>query len=368
MSGSTFYHAGDGTFRKLMPAARARAEAAGWHAVAGFLPVPELLDLRHHGDQLELVYEDVFSTARCRRLLADAINHADRYPAEATALQALVDDVCDQLLAAVEATGARARLDECVPELYAARLAPDARLDQWYAQVPQPEWQMGGGSLDLAELARRTLVASGRQHRPPWPGLLDHLRGRLAPASRWATAITQGDVTEPNIAEPLCWVDFEHAGRNVLAGDAANLLWYLLGMGGWLVPTYQPATYGRTLREPRPPLVHPVVERLVVRQRAIEIDYVWALGPGRRAALDTLVRRLNGDLGTAITAGGDVTDVLRPFLALRILGVIPLGRMSGSDALLCWARLAEVLDPHLTLVDLVTSVPATLTTWVQRSG
>jgi len=29
----------------------------------------------------------------------------------------------------------------------------------------------------------------------------------------------------------MCWLDFEHAGRNALAGDVANFLWYLLGMG-----------------------------------------------------------------------------------------------------------------------------------------
>jgi hypothetical protein len=362
VSGSTFYHATDGTFRKVMSADRGRAEAAGWRAVAAFLPVPQLLDIRLRVDDLELVYEDVFTTGRCRRLLADAINTADREPADAGSVEALVDQVCDQLLAAAEATGAQSRLAECVPELYAARLAVGGRLDQWYAHSPLPAWQLAGEPLGLCQLAERTLILAGRQHRPPWPGLLDVLRTRLAPVSRWATAVTQGDVTEPNIAEPLCWLDFEHAGRNVLAGDAANLLWYLLGMGGWLVPTYQPATYARTLREPRPPLAHPIVEHLRVDRHRIELDHVWALGAGRRAALDALLRRLEGDLGTAIGSDGDVTDALRPFLALRILGVIPLGEMSGHDALLCFAKLAEVLDPSLTLAELVRSVPATLTT------
>ena len=90
---------------------------------------------------------------------------------------------------------------------------------------------------------------------------------RAGRADRWITAITQGDVTEPNIAEPnitdpACWLDFEHAGRNVLAGDVANLLWYLLGMGGWLVPAYQPEVYARTLRAPVPPVATPFVDCL----------------------------------------------------------------------------------------------------------
>jgi ADP-ribose pyrophosphatase YjhB (NUDIX family) len=76
------------------------------------------------------------------------------------------------------------------------------------------------------------------------------LRSALAGHARWTTVITQGDPTEPNIAEPLCWLDFEHAGRNALASDVANFLWYLLAMGGWLVAAYQPSTYERTRSEP----------------------------------------------------------------------------------------------------------------------
>jgi hypothetical protein len=41
--------------------------------------------------------------------------------------------------------------------------------------------------------------------------------------------------------------------------------------------------------------------------------------------------------------------LLRPFLALRVLGVIPLGQLRGPDALLCLAKLAELATPDLTL-------------------
>jgi len=40
--------------------------------------------------------------------------------------------------------------------------------------------------------------------------------------------------------------------------------------------------------------------------------------------------------------------LLRPFLALRVLGVIPLGQLRGPDALLCLAKLAELTTPGLT--------------------
>ncbi|MGW0392570.1 hypothetical protein ACWDYJ_17055 [Streptomyces sp. NPDC003042] len=70
----------------------------------------------------------------------------------------------------------------------------------------------------------------------------------MAPDRRWLAGLTQGDPTEPNIADPLCWLDFEFAGRNTAVGEAANLLWYLMALGGWLVPDYQPDVYARTLR------------------------------------------------------------------------------------------------------------------------
>ena len=148
---------------------------------------------------------------------------------------------------------------------------------------------LGGQRVDLADLASRTLVTGGRELGSGWPVALPELRSVLAEHSRWATAITQGDVTEPNITEPLCWLDFEHAGRNVLAADIANFLWYLLGMGGWLVPAYQADVYKRTLRAPVPPVAVPAVDHLRVTSRHVEIDYTWHVDPGRHAALCTLL-------------------------------------------------------------------------------
>lgn len=252
MTATRHYHAPDGTFRKILPPDRARREVAGWRAVATMFPVPRLRDIRDVEDGCEVVYEDVFASGRCRWLLADSINSADRHPGDAGAVRALVDRVCDDLLTAAEATGVTARLEECVPDLYAERLVPGGRLDRWYTCPPRPAWVIDGQRLDLGDLASRTWVVDGHALGCGWPAALTGLRSVLAGHTRWATAITQGDVTEPNITDPLCWLDFEHAGRNALAGDVANFLWYLLGMGGWLVPAYQPEVYARTLRTPSP--------------------------------------------------------------------------------------------------------------------
>jgi len=159
------------------------------------------------------------------------------------------------------------------------------------------------------------------------------------------TAITQGDPTEPNIAYPLTWLDFEHAGRNTIAGEVANLLWYLLGLGGWLVPRYRPHVYQRTLRHRLPPVATPVVGRLEVdtRRRRVEIDYRWEVGAGRAAAIETVVDALHGPLGDACGPGPvDTLTAIRPFLLTRMLGVLPLTALGGNDAAVCLATLAQV--------------------------
>jgi hypothetical protein len=64
-----------------------------------------------------------------------------------------------------------------------------------------------------------------------------------------------------------------------------------------------------------------------------------------------------GDLGTALAPDSDVTASLRPFLILRILGVIPLRQMSGPHAVACLARLAELSRHDLTLHDWCACTP-----------
>lgn len=357
MTATRYYHAPDGTFRKVLPAGQAHRELAGRHLVAKLMPVPRLLEVRNVADGCEIVYEDVFASGRCTGLLADCINTADRNSGAVPVVRALVNQVCDHLLAATAATGTAARLDECVPDLHLARLAPGGRLDRWYTHPPAPAWVPAGRRLVPADLAGRTLVVGGRDLGPAWPVDLLQLRSALAGHTRWASAITQGDVTEPNITQPLCWLDFEHAGRNALASDAANFLWYLLGMGGWLVPTYQPGVYARTLRAPVPPVATPVIGHLRIAARSVELGYAWQVGAGRQAALATLLHRLATDLGAMLAPGGG-TACLRPFLAVRILGVISLRQMSGPHALVCLAKLAELSHPAWSLPTWCATVPA----------
>lgn len=206
----------------------------------------------------------------------------------------------------------------------------------------------------MRELASYEITVNGVVLRLNLPEVIRDTWELLAGHGQWITAATQGDPTEPNIAEPLCWLDFEYAGRNTLAGEITTLLWYLLAMGGWLVPVFQPKVYARTLRLALRPVATPLIEQhaLSTTARRLEITYVWDVGAGRHAAVHRLVERIRTDL--AATAGIEPDSFLRQvrgFLAARILGVFDPATLSGSALLLILAKLAESQSPTTTLED-----------------
>ncbi|MGW4956931.1 hypothetical protein ACWEPL_06845 [Nonomuraea sp. NPDC004186] len=335
-----FHHHDDGTFRKNMPAALAQAEARGHAAVRGHLPAAVLLGTTVDPDgRHTLIYQDVFADGRCTALLADLITRADADPRQVPAVTALMDAACDSILLAAERTGEPAPIGSCRPGLYAERLRPGGRLDRWYGAEPPLTVVTGESTVDIDFLR-----------------LFAQLREQLAPATVTATALTQGDPTEPNLAAPLCWLDCEHAGRNALPGEAAILLWYLLAMGGWLVPRYKPLTYWRTVRTPGPAWP-PALTHLRTGQGRLEVSGNLQVGAGRHAAIATLTRRLHGDLGALVAAGDDPLSALRPWLVLRILGVLPLTAMAQADRAFCLALLAQVLCERILLEDLARVEP-----------
>ncbi|MGM9438815.1 hypothetical protein ACTAF0_00545 [Streptomyces murinus] len=325
----------------------------GWKQLVSRIAVPGLRGQTSVPNGQFLAYEDVFATSRCELLMGDVIALADRDSAMLPRLDRLVTSVCADLRMAAEEFGRRVPLAECVPDLYLDRIRPGGRLDRWYLRhdlpVPLPYTDT---TLTLRELADFTLTANGRQLTLNVADIIDSLRRSLAPNRRWSAGLTQGDPTEPNIADPLCWLDFEFAGLNTAAGEAANLLWYLMALGGWLVPCYQPDVYARTLRLALPPLARPRIEHLELHQGSqhIDIRYSWNTGSGRHAAIN---RALNGLCGKASSS----LEEIHAFLALRILGVVPLSLLTGHDLLLVLVKLAEIQDPLTTSDSFFTTTP-----------
>lgn len=335
---SGFHHHPDGTFRKRLSTDRARAEVRGWRSICDHLPVAALLgSITHPCDEHTLIYDDVFADGRCTHLLADLILDADHDPHRAPAVAELIDAVCDGWVQAVTVTGRLAPVGTCQPGLYATRLAPGGRLDAWYGHMTPLVVDDGARVLKLDV-----------------PTLIARLREDLAADTRCATLTSQGDPTEPNIASALCWLDYEHAGRNALAGEAAVLLWYLLAMGGWLVPRYKPLTYARTLRGGRSGPMPPAVTHARVQGDLVEVTARLRAGAGRRAAIAALVARLHGDVGVLLGRPGNPMSALAPWLAVRILGVLPLTAMTDQDIAVCLLKLAE-LDAGACLADFTTT-------------
>ncbi|MFJ2577311.1 hypothetical protein [Kitasatospora aureofaciens] len=348
-------------FRKTTSPARADAEVRGWRSVSSHLAVPDCFGRTRQPDEHRIIYEDVFASGRCHTLLGDLIGAADRDPQYIPRVEALIDDIFRDILRSVEHTGRIVRLSACVPALYAERLRQGGRIDAWYRNPPITlKLPDGRGTVGVDELATYTVIINGHRATMDLPSVVADVRASLAPDSRWMTAVTQGDPTEPNIAEPLCWLDFEHAGRNTVLGEAANLLWYLLGLGGWLVPRYQPDVYARTLRRHFKPVAIPQLGHVSLRKedRLLTVEYSWSVGPGRQAAISRTVHWLRGSLAPA---AGLPTRVLlhglRPFLTLRILGVIPARQLSSGDLLLLLAKIAELALPEMTLENFVSTVP-----------
>ncbi|MFI6688420.1 hypothetical protein [Streptomyces sp. NPDC050485] len=339
-------------FDKHTTAERADAEVRGWRHVQELLPVPAFLGRRTTAPGHVVSFEDVFTSGRCELLLGDLIALADRDPAMLPRLLSLVDGICHSLHTA-GATGATAPLSQCRPGLYADRIQRGGRLDAWYLHHDLPLPLPGTRArLTVRQLRRYTFTVNGRPLTVDLPTIIAAARRTLTPASRWATAITQGDPTEPNIANPLCWLDFEHAGRNALAGESATLLWYLMAHGGWLVPRYQPDTYQRTLRLALAPHTAPRIEHLALDEdeQHIALRYTWNAGPGRHAALTRTLRHLAAD------STGFFNEA-RAFLTLRILGVIPPTLLRPDDLLLVLVKAAECHDPTTELTDLFNPTP-----------
>lgn len=338
-------------FRKIVPLGRGGIEVSGWQAVH-HLTTPDFIDWRRGQSADCVIFEDVFATGRCQYLLGDCITMADHGLISADRASELINGVIQDLARSLAHTGAIAALEQCVPALYTHRRRSGGRLDTWY--TPTTPVQIGQTVVPLRDFQRIRLEINGDSCRLDWAAMVGAVRKKLSPASRWLTAMTQGDPTEPNIAYPLLWLDFEHAGRNTIAGELANLLWYLLGMGGWLVPRYQPEVYARTLRRPLPPVITPQLAGLAIlgESNTIRLTIDWQLGPARTAAIRTLLAAIEHHLAPAleVTASG-LLDLLRPFLVMRILTVLPLTKLHSDDALLCLAKLAQLQNPDLTIAE-----------------
>lgn len=322
--------------------AEARQEIRGHARLSGHYRVPALhAHLRVPGGYL-LAY-DRLPVGRDRGLLLDLLN-TDKTSAE---LPQYMDDLTAAYRSIILETAQEAPPTRVVQKLYWDRAAPDGRLDAYYANADFP---LADGIIDLpvSRLAEYVLVLNGQPLAFGWTAALRWLRehfGRDEPV--WA-ALTQGDPTDVNLAHPLAWLDYDTAGLNSLLGEFANFLWHVTALGGWLVPTYNPAAFADhpatfdQLEVNRPRLN---LARVNHTARTIHVDYTVRVSAPRRAAASAYWHQLVRPIADKLWPGEDLGALIRPFLAMRILAVYNLADLAPTDRLLVLARLVEAMNP-----------------------
>lgn len=321
--------------------AEARKEIRGHARLAGHYRVPALhAHLRVPGGHL-LAYERL-PGGTDQGLLLDLLNTDEPSSDLHDYLEQLTATYRDVILATARPTDPT----RIVRKLYWDRAAPGGRLDTYYAGK---DFLVADGLIDIqvSRLGAYTLNINGRRRHMDWAATLRRLRAHFASTKPVWAALTQGDPTDVNLAHPLAWFDYDTAGMNSVPGEFANFLWYTSALGGWLVPTYNPAAFAdHPATSDGVSANTPEVGRADVDHATstIHIDYTPRLSAPRHAAVTTYWGRLVRPVADRLWPGADLSNLLRPYLAMRILGVYNLADLAPEDRLVLLARLAEALD------------------------
>ncbi|THA59599.1 hypothetical protein E6P78_29085 [Streptomyces sp. A0958] len=318
------------------------AEVRGHARLAPHYRVPTLhAHLRVPGGRL-LAYERL-PGGTDRGLLLDLLNASQA----SDGLRAYLDQLTAAYREAILATARPTDPTRVVRKLYWDRAAPGGRLDEYYGGR---DFLIADGLIDVlvSRLDTYTLNINGRRQHLDWVATLRWLRAHFAATEPVWAALTQGDPTDVNLAHPLAWFDYDTAGMNSIPGEFANFLWYASTLGGWLVPMYNPAAFAdHPATFARVPDNTPEIRRADIEHTTstIRIDYAPRLAAPRRAAVTTYWNQLVRPVADRLWPGADLANLLRPYLAMRILGVYNLADLAPADRLVLLARLAEAMSP-----------------------
>ncbi|WP_328914145.1 MULTISPECIES: hypothetical protein [unclassified Streptomyces] len=323
-------------------AGEARQEISGHAHLVHHYRVPALhAQLRVPGGWL-LAYERL-PYGPDRGLLLDLLNR-EKPSAE---LLRYMDELTKTYGRVILDTAQEAAPSSIVRKLYWDRAVPGGRLDTYYEDS---SFAVADGMVDLpvTRLAEYVLVVNGRPLRIGWTATLRRLRSHYQQSEPVWAALTQGDPTDVNLANPLGWLDYDTAGLNSILGEFANFLWYTTALGGWLVPTYNPAAFADhpatfdCVTVNRPTLQQVRVNHVA---RTIHVDYAAALAASRRAAAASYWDRLVLPVADKFWPDRNLGELLRPYVAMRILTVYNLADLAPTDRLLLLVRLAEAMSP-----------------------
>lgn len=329
---------GDLLFRKYlikrMPNhAEARAEQRGRASIQPFFTLPRLyLRFRLPGASY-LLYERWGQDSGARTLL-DLLNDGG---------ERAVADYIAQLTAAYRKAMLRSAAlvspTTLVGKLYQDRAAPGGRLESYYANRT---FEVGGVSVE--ELAHYELIVNGRKRELDWHAILSWLAAWSRDETAQWSAITQGDPTDVNLAVPFTIFDYDTAGRNAVIGEFVNFCWYTGFLGGYLVPKLNPDAFQSSpktfeLVSLNAPVVHAV--KADREGRRLSVDLTWRPSAARRSAIQAYWNDLVAPVWEQLAEREDINRAMRPYLALRIIGVFNVAELDQNDALVLLACLAE---------------------------
>lgn len=319
---------------KRMPNhAEAHAEQKGRASIDPFFALPRLYGRFRLPGASYLIYER-WGAESGPRLFLDLLNEGDggaiaEYMAELTAAyrQAIRD------------TASLASPSLLVGKLYQDRAAPGGRLDSYYAGR---SFEVGGIPVD--ELASFELIINGRPRRLDWHAVLSGLAAWSRDEAPEWSAFTQGDPTDVNLGVPFTVFDYDTAGRNSVVGEFANFSWYTGFLGGYLVPKLNPEAF-RSSPEAfeMTPLNAPILRGLHADRsgRQLFVDLTWKPAVARQAANQAYWSDLVSPVWKQLAGSEDISRAMKPYLALRIIGVFNIAELDQLDMLAMFACLAE---------------------------
>jgi hypothetical protein len=319
---------------KRMPNhAEARAEEYGRASIQPFFTLPRLyVRFRLFGASY-LIYER-WGQESGPKVLLDLLNEGNEL-----AVAEYLTQLTGAYRKAMLGTALRMCPMEFVGKLYQDRAAPAGRLDSYYAGRT---FEVGGIPID--ELAHYELIVNGRQRRLDWRAILCWLAEWSCDETPQWSAYTQGDPTDVNLAVPFTVFDYDTAGRNAVIGEFANFCWYTGFLGGYLVPKLNPAAFQSSPKtfemvSLNAPVIHTINADRAGRR--LTADLTWRPAAARRSAIQAYWSDLVAPVWRQFAASEDINHALRPYLALRIIGVFNVADLDPVDTLALLACLAE---------------------------
>ncbi|HEV2634534.1 MAG TPA: hypothetical protein VGX23_05275 [Actinocrinis sp.] len=313
--------------------AEARAEENGRASIQPFFTLPRLYTRFRLLGASYLIYER-WGQEPGPKMLLDLLNEGNE-PAVAEYLAQLTNAYRRAMLD----TALRMCPMQLVRKLYHDRAAPGGRLDYYYADRT---FEVCGIPID--ELAHYELVINGRQRRLDWRAILSWLAEWSRDETPQWSACTQGDPTDVNLAVPFTVFDYDTAGRNAVVGEFANFCWYTGFLGGYLVPKLNPAAFHSSPKtfemvSLNAPVTHAInVDR---EGRRLSVDLTWRPVAARHSAITAYWNDLVMPVWKQLAESEDINQAVKPYLALRIIGVFNVSELDPADMLALLACLAE---------------------------